>query len=231
MRLQAVTRLMGGEDPESLAAELKVSPRDLDFWHKEFVLAGENRLRQLPGSWAERCLTPFERLAPLATLISVGIAVVLFVQGQAKERADRARDSAQAREQRVRQAYNSLDDRYIDFVKLCLDHPDLDVADVPLNRMAPPSPEQRRRESMALSVLMSILERAYLMYNNPSDSFEQAQWTAWDHYMRDRARQPNFREEWGRSRAEFDASFASYMDGVIREQRTVSASADSAPRN
>ncbi len=39
---------------------------------------------ELPLGMFERCLSPFERLVPLATLISVSIGVLLYVQGQKK---------------------------------------------------------------------------------------------------------------------------------------------------
>jgi hypothetical protein len=215
-RLDAVGRLMRGEDAEEIARELNVTVRQLETWSKEYCRAGEMRLRQLPENWLERCLTSAEKLVPLATLISVLLAVTLFIQGQRKEAAEHLRVAAQERESRVRDAYAALDDKYLDYVKLCLDHPDLDVFDTPMVRTVPPTIEQKRRESMILSTLISILERAYLMYNSPNDSFEQNQWNAWAVYMKTWATRANFREEWLHSSKEFDASFAAYMDNLVR---------------
>ena len=214
-RVDAVARVLAGEPVEAVAAELGVPPRQLDGWAKEFCRAGETRLRQLPDNGFERALTGAEKLVPLATLLSVLIAAVLFVQGQRREAADRARSDALARESRVRDAYTGLDDKYLDYAKLCLDHPDLDVFDTPLPNPPPPTPERRRRESMVLAVLFSMLERAYLMYADPRDDFERNQWAAWSAYTRMWSARGNFRAEWAVGRDQFDPNFAGYVDRLV----------------
>jgi hypothetical protein len=219
-RMDAVTRLLRGEEAAEVARELNVPVRQVDQWAREYCRAGEMRLRQLPENWVERCLTAMEKLVPLATLVSVLLAVTLFFQGQHKEAIEQAKAAAQDRESRVRDAYTALDDKYLDYVKLCLDHPDLDVFDTPMLHPVPPTPEQHRRESMMLSTLLSILERAYLMYSTPDDAFEKKQWAAWTAYMKAWAVRTNFREEWANSRKEFDADFAAYLDNLIQTAST-----------
>ncbi len=216
-RVEAVGRVLAGEPAEAVAAELGVSPAALDAWAKAFHRAGETRLRQLPDNVVERWLTAAEKLVPLATLVGVVITAVLFVQGQRREAAARAGADATAREARVRDAYSALDDKYRDYVKLCLDHPDLDVFDTPLADPPPVTPDRRRREAMVLSVLFSMLEQAYLMYGDPRDDFERTQWAAWSAYARAWSGRPNFRAEWAVGRAEFDAGFAAYLDGAIAQ--------------
>jgi hypothetical protein len=213
-------RVLAGEEPAAVAEQLGVSAGLIEQWCKEFCRAGEQRLRQLPENALERVFTAAEKLVPLATLISVLLAVTLFIQGQRKEMAERSRLAALERESRVRDAYTSLDDRYIDYIKLCVQQPDLDVYDQPLNRVSAATPEQLRRESMMLSILESILERAYLMYNNPADDFERAQWTAWSAYIASWAARPNFRMEWSRDRSQFDSRFVDYVDGLIQVPAT-----------
>ncbi len=219
-RTDAVARVLRGDELSEIAADLGVPPREIEQWAKEYCRAGEMRLRQLPENFLERCVTSAEKLVPLATLISVVIAVTLFVQGQRKEAADRARVEAIERESRVRDAYTALDDRYLDYVKLCMEHPDLDVFDTPMKRTAPPTEQQRRQESMMLSMLMSVLERAYLMYSQPDDDFERGQWSAWVEYMKSWVVRDNFREEWKRSRKQFDGGFAKYVDSLMGEDAT-----------
>lgn len=219
-RMDAVTRVLQGHDAHEVAADLNVSPRLVEQWCKEYCRAGEMRLRQLPENWVERCFTIAEKLVPLATLISVLLAVTLFIQGQRKEAAAQAHAAAQERESRVRDAYTALDDRYLDYVKLCLDHPDLDVFDTPMVNVPGTTPaktlEQQRRESMILSTLTSILERAFLMYSNPTDDFEHNQWNAWSAYIDAWCTRANFRAEWTNSRREYDANFAAFVDGRIQ---------------
>jgi len=215
-RMDAVARLLRGDDIEEISRDVDAPVRQIEMWCKEFCRAGEMRLRQLPENWMERCLSSAEKLVPLATLISVLIAVTLFIQGQQKEALEHARAAVQERELRVRDAYSALDDKYLDYVKLCLQNPDLDVFDTPMVNPAPRTTEQQRRESMVLSTLLSILERAYLMYGSPTDDFERHQWNAWAAYMTAWSSRANFRSEWAKSRLEFDSNFAKYMDGLIQ---------------
>ncbi len=214
-RVHAVTRVLSGEPVETVAEELGVTPREVDAWAKEFCRAGEIRLRQLPDNWFERLVTGAEKLVPLATLLSVLIAAVLFVQGQRKATAETARANALARESRVRDAYAALDDKYIQYVELCLQNKDLDVFDTPLARSAPATADQRRREAMLFAILQSILERAYLMFGDPDDGFERGQWSGWQTYMKAWSARENFRSEWAVGRDEFDPGFTKYMDDLI----------------
>src|SRR5579875_1359291 len=100
-KAEAVLRVMRGEDAHEVAESLGVPAHDVESWRREFLLAGERRMGEVPLGLVERCLSPFERLVPLATLVSVAIAVALFVQGQHHEREAREKDAARAREQRV----------------------------------------------------------------------------------------------------------------------------------
>jgi hypothetical protein len=215
-RMDAVARLMRGDELEEISRDIGASVRQIEQWGKEFCRAGEMRLRQLPDNWMERCLTGAEKLVPIATLVSVLLAVTLFIEGQRKEAAEHVRAAVQERELRVRDSYSALDDKYLDYVKLCLDHPDLDVFDTPMANSPPRTAEQRRRESMILSTLLSILERAYLMYNSPKDDFEGNQWAAWSAYMVAWSSRANFQSEWAESKKEFDPNFAKYIDGLIQ---------------
>ena len=217
IRTDAVTRLLMGEDLAKLAEELKIDPRQLEQWAKEFCRAGEMRLRLLPDNWVERWLSISEKLVPIATLVSVLLAVTLFVQGQHKEAVQNARAATLERETRVRDNYTALDDRYLDYVKVCLEHPDLDVFDTPMEHPPVLTAEQRRREKMVLSILLSIMERAYLMYCTPSDGFEKNQWAAWTAYIKMWSARENFRSEWTDSRSQFDANFATYVDELMQQ--------------
>jgi hypothetical protein len=213
-RADAVTRHLRGDDTELIASDLGVSGAQVEQWAKEYCRAGEMRLRQMPENVFERCLTSAEKLVPIATLVSVLLAVTLFVQGQRKQLDEQKHAELIEHESRVRDAYTALDDRYLDYVKMCLDHPDLDVFDTPMNSPPPPTPEMHRREDMVLSYLQSMLERAYLMYSYPRDSFERNQWSAWSSYMKEWARRKNFQTEWAKSRTDFDPAFAKYIDDL-----------------
>jgi len=218
MKAEGAMRVLGGENAEAVAESMGVTVVEVERWRREFVVAGERRMGELPLGVLERIFSPFERLVPLCTLISVAIAVALYVQGQAKERDANAREAERARGRQVTEAFNALDDKYIDYVKLCLAHPELDVFDTPLARTRPASADEQRRESMMFAILLSVLERSYLMYQNQDDAFKRGQWAGWESYVKSWLGGENFLGEWERTKREFDPAFVTYMDGLIRKK-------------
>jgi hypothetical protein len=217
-KAEASLRVLGGENAEEVAQALGVSVVEVERWRHEFIVAGQRRMGELPLGIIERCLSPFERLVPLATLVSVAIAVALFVQSQAKEREAREHDAARTRAAQVTDAFNALDDKYIDYVKLCLAHPELDVFDTPLARTRPASADEQRRESMMFAILLSVLERSYLMYQNQDDGFKRSQWAGWETYVKSWLGRENFVGEWQRTKTEFDPAFVTYLDGLMKKK-------------
>ena len=117
-KTEAVVRMIGGETADDVARSLGVTVPEVEAWRQEFITAGERCMAELPLGWLERCLSPFERLVPLATLVSIAIGVVLFVQGQRRERAARERDNARNGELRVTESLTALDDKYIGYIKM-----------------------------------------------------------------------------------------------------------------
>jgi hypothetical protein len=218
LKSEAAVRVLSGENAEDVAEAMGVSIIEIERWRREFVVAGERRMGELPLGLLERCLSPFERLVPLATLVSVGIAVALFVQAQTHEREAREREAARAREIRVSDAFNALDDKYIDYVKLCMQHPELDAFDTPLKRTRPATVEEKRGESMMFAILLSVMERSYLMYRDQSDSFKKDQWSAWETYVKSWLGRENFLDEWAKTKTEFDPAFVAFLDGLIAKR-------------
>ena len=184
-KAEVVLRVIAGEDAHDVAGSIGTTAHEVEHWRREFLLAGERRMGEMPLGWVERCLSPFERLVPLATLVSVAIAVVLFVQGQQRDREARDNEAARATEQRVTESFNALDDKYIEYVKLCLQHPDLDVFDTPLAARRPgDAGADAARSQMMFAILLSLFERSYLMYRDPADDFKKQEWRAWEAYLR-----------------------------------------------
>ena len=125
------------------------------------------------------------------------------------------------KEQRDRElgTYNALDEKYIEYQRLCLDHSNLDVADVPHQHVSRSSPEDERKQVILFTILMSIFERAYLMYGDQATSVKRRQWSGWDEYIRSFCRRDNFRKAWEDSGTTFDTSFHAYMAGIIQGSR------------
>ena len=143
--------------------------------------------------------------AKVVTILGFPLAIYLFYDDKKKERRDREYGT-----------YNALDDKYVQFLQLCLNYPDLDIFDVPSEEGRDPTPAQRRQEQILFTILISILERAFLMYKDQSTTLKKRQWTGWVDYMKDYCSRENFRREWPTLGPQFDSSFVEFVNGFIR---------------
>jgi hypothetical protein len=155
-----------------------------------------------------------EFLSYVAVVIGVPLALLQYRMTVRKEQEDREYGT-----------YDALDEKYIEFLKLCLSHPYLDIFDVPDKAPVELSPSQRKQELMAFFILFSILERSYLMYSDQSTIIKKRQWTGWEDYIGGYLRRPNFRMAWENYGAQFDSEFQNYMAGRLKETRTAAPTA------
>nr|CBX28143.1 unknown protein [uncultured Desulfobacterium sp.] len=71
---------------------------------------------------------------------------------------------------------------------------------------------KNRQEQVLFLILISILERAYLMYHDQSTDIKKRQWTGWVEYIRDYCRKENFRRRWPTLGPQFDKGFVTFME-------------------
>lgn len=102
--------------------------------------------------------------------------------------------------------------------------PHLDTFDFPDERAEPPTDRQLKEEHIVFTVLISILERAYLMYHDSSTDVKRKQWAGWRDYTAAFCERANFRRVWALSGDAFDAGFVAYVNGVIAGTSLSSAS-------
>lgn len=139
-------------------------------------------------------------LVKFAQLIGIPVGIYVYWRNKKSERIDREYGT-----------YHALDEKYIEYLKLCLANPDLDVADMPKVNAATLTEEQSHRQIIMFSILMSIMERAYIMYKDKSDAMRQAQWSGWDAYIQDWRRRENFAAALPFLASEFDVGFCNYI--------------------
>jgi hypothetical protein len=161
--------------------------------------------------WTPDLLNPIRDLlavlANLATALGIPAAIVLFMREKRRER--RAQEY---------QTYDALDEQYTRFQHLCLDHPRLDVHEVPLERRKPLSGDEQRQELAAFAILFSIFERAFLMYRDKSFTLKRKQWRGWEEYMRHYMARGSARQAWKTVSATgggFDADFIHFIEGLL----------------
>jgi hypothetical protein len=144
----------------------------------------------------------------VVNLIGVPVGIVLYLLTKRRERREREYGT-----------YNSLDEKYIDYLKMCIQHPNLDVFDLAKINYKP-TPELHWQELQVFSILIAILERAFLMYKDKSRATRAAQWTGWDAYAKDWASRRNFHAAWDKIKGQFDAGFEKYMASLLSQVKS-----------
>ena len=94
-------------------------------------------------------------------------------------------------EQRESAAYDGLDEGYLGFLRLAIEHPQLGLYPKPVP--APGlTPDQQIQRAAMFEAMLSLFERAFIHRHNSSSRRHRAQWGGWHSYMKSWAEQPEF---------------------------------------
>ena len=123
-----------------------------------------------------------ELLSYVVTIVGLPLAIYVFILEQRKERHNEEEE-----------IHQRLSDDYMDFLRLVLDH-----ADLQLLRRQPGqvtlSDEQQERRDVLFGILVSLFERAYLLvYEDDMPRQTRRLWQSWEDYMREWCRRDDFR--------------------------------------
>lgn len=139
----------------------------------------------------------------ITTLLGIPAAIYVYLQEKKK-----------ARKEREYGTYNALDDKYIEFLNLCLDNTDLDIYHIEREELDNYSTEQVSREIIIFEILISILERAFLMYRDQSSKIKKEQWEGWNAYMEDWLQRENFQRAWKKLGYQWEDNFVKHMNKI-----------------
>lgn len=123
-----------------------------------------------------------ELLSYVVTIVGLPFAIAVFLFEQRRQRQN---DEGEL--------HQRLSDEYAGFLKLVLEHSDLqmlrrDAASIPL------TDEQHERKRVLFDFLVSLFERAYiLVYEEKMSKQTQRLWQSWEDYMRVWCRREDFR--------------------------------------
>src|SRR5215210_3723635 len=140
-----------------------------------------------------------EFLSYAATIVGIPLALGLFYLDRRRERWERR--------QRIYEAPNAL---YAEYLRLCMNHPELDIFDVPAPTVY--TPESKKKEWIAFTLLVSMMESAYLLYRDHPDRSRNSQWPGWVEYIQWWLSRPNFAEAWDMLSLQFDSDFVRFMN-------------------
>ena len=141
-------------------------------------------------------------LSNVVGMVGIPVAIYIFFNEKKKERLDREYGT-----------YNALDDKYVEYLALCIQHPELDLYYVPIGGTAPELSEEQKVKQLALfEVLLSQMERAFLMYSGHTSDFRREQWNGWDAYIKKWVKRANFGELLSKTDGQqFDHGFIAYL--------------------
>lgn len=145
-----------------------------------------------------------ESLSYLAILLGIPVGIYQYLRAKRKEQIDREYGT-----------YNALDEKYLEFQRICFEHPQLDVFDIRDGTSSVLDQPQKKQELIAFTILFSIFERAYLMYHDQSTTVKERQWLGWEEYIESYCKRENFRNAWCISGKTFDSEFQAYMQSRI----------------
>jgi len=136
----------------------------------------------------------------LVIIIGVPGTIYEYIRVKKKEQLDKAYET-----------YNALDEKYLEFLNICLEYPELDIFDIPDVNPMELNEQQKKKEIIAFTILISIFERAYLMYYNQSSEIKKKQWSGWDNYIRASIKRENFKSALKITGEQFDSDFHKYI--------------------
>lgn len=147
-------------------------------------------------------------IGKFVVILGLPLGYIQYRRSKKKERRDREYGT-----------YNALDEKYLEFQKLCLDHPYLNIFDIPDKETHPLNEKQKKEELILLTMLFSIFERAYLLYSDQNSEIKRKQWVGWDSYIKSYCERDNFLTAWEISGSTFDTDFEAYMRKNIAEHK------------
>ena len=122
-----------------------------------------------------------EALSYLVTIVGLPFAIGVFLFEQREER--------QNEEESI---YQNLSDEYADFLRLVLEHADLQLRSKPRTERL--TSEQEERRLLLFDLLISLFERAYLLVYEDAMNRKQARmWQSWEDYMHFWCQREDFR--------------------------------------
>lgn len=154
-------------------------------------------------------LVLLEALSYVTTILGIPGA---FIVWQRQRRRDR--------EIRYREAYADVDAAYVDFLKTCLEHPDIDILreDVDIRSVVFSEDlpiADKRRTWILYTLLINTMEHAFLTFQDSPSSLHAAQWAGWERWALDYFRLPACRAVWDRIGTSFDDRFYAYFSEAL----------------
>ena len=108
--------------------------------------------------------------------------------------------------------YNDLDNKYIDFLKMCIDKPNLNIFEIDYENI---KTIEERQELTSYAILMATFERSYYICVIKSLGVPNENWIVWSSLIDRYCEKENFVKSWSILKYIWDPRFVEYMDSRI----------------
>ena len=150
----------------------------------------------------------WEGASYVITVIGLPMAIIVFLYEQRRER--------QGEEEEL---YQYLSEEYAEFQKLALENADLQIVFGADNVDDALEPEQLERKRILYDILISLLERTYLLvYEDKMDKKTARLWASWEDYIHQWCRRQDFRKALPEMLEGEDPEFAAYILAIAKEE-------------
>ncbi|MDZ4728872.1 MAG: hypothetical protein SH820_02905 [Xanthomonadales bacterium] len=141
----------------------------------------------------------WELLSYVVTVVGLPLAIVVFALEQRKERLNE-QDTV----------YESISEKYQEFLRVVLEHPDLHLFS--MGKTPALTDEQIERMMVIFSMLIALFERAYvLMYDDKLKGDRLRRWRSWEDYMHEWCAREDFRDTFDTLLLGEDPDFVKYI--------------------
>lgn len=146
-----------------------------------------------------------QNLANIATALGIIVAIILYFKDRNKDRNDN-----------FFQTYDTIDDKYIDFLKICIENPELGchLQSIDKDNL---TEDQKIQRLAVFETLISIFERAFLLYKRQPKKIKIHQWEGWAEYIETWFCKPSFRYTWEVEGATWDFEFVEFMNTIYNK--------------
>ncbi|MFA5006099.1 MAG: hypothetical protein WC509_01330 [Candidatus Izemoplasmatales bacterium] len=118
---------------------------------------------------------------------------------------------------REKETFDYIDDKFLDYMKMCLERPRLDVFDIPDRQPVELTEAEKKQEKIAFASLLNIFERVYIFYVDDRKHCDEDQLVGWTRTIRTFFARENFRQTWKEDWYGWDAGFIFFMDRFYLE--------------
>jgi hypothetical protein len=171
---------------------------------------------QIPTSWTMQNIYYF--VASIAAITATSFYAYNVLKDRKLE--------IEKQEKRQNDIYDSIDNKYMEYLQLCLENIELDVYDIPDEKIE----GINKKEIVAYTMLITIFERAFLEYKAYMPTVEvpknlrelrDNQWPGWEEYILRFTGRPNFQKSYKIWIKEgvltYDFRFDAYMKKKMKE--------------